>query len=42
MADAIRDENRVPVLMGIDDVTGEPRPIKVDENGRILVSAVIA
>lgn len=42
MAEAGRDDNRVPTLLGVDDVTGLPVKIKVDSNGRILVSAVLA
>lgn len=40
MADsqAARDDNFRPALLGQDDVTGETRPIKVDSNGRVLVS----
>lgn len=37
---AIRDDNFRPVLLGVDDVTGETRPIKVDVSGRVLVSTV--
>lgn len=44
MADenANRDDNRVAVLLAVDDVDGEVRQLQVDSNGRLLVSAVIA
>lgn len=44
MADvnAIRDANRVTVLLGVDDVTGETRPILVDADGKVLISATFS
>jgi len=30
MAEAKRDGNYVPVMMGIDSVTGEPTPLTID------------
>lgn len=42
MAEARRDDNRVPVGLGVNDVTGLPAEIYVDENGRLLVSAIIS
>ena len=30
MAEAPRDGNYVPVMMGIDSVTGLPRPLEID------------
>ncbi len=39
MTDAIRDANQVPVLLGVDDVTGLPRPLLVDADGNLLIAA---
>ena len=36
---AKRDDNFVPVLLGVNDSTGFTQPWKVDSNGRLLVSA---
>lgn len=40
--DGARDDNRVVVLMGVNNVTGLPQEVLVDSNGRILVSAIIS
>lgn len=36
---AIRDDNNVPVALGIDTATGFSRPLQVDSQGRLLISA---
>jgi hypothetical protein len=38
---ATRDANRVPVMLGVDDVTGETREVSVDSDGNILVVATL-
>ena len=42
MAEAPRDNNRVPVLLLTDDTTGLPVSAQRDSNGRLKASAVIA
>lgn len=42
MENAERDDNRVTTLLGVDDVTGLPAKVRLDSNGRILVSAVVS
>ena len=39
MAQAPRDQNQVPVLLAIDDVTGLPRPLLTDAAGNLLIVA---
>lgn len=44
MADeqASRDDNFVPVLLGVDDTTGETRELQLDADGNLLVSGVVS
>jgi len=38
MANAPRDNNRIPTLLAVNDVTGEPQPIRVNSDGEILIA----
>lgn len=38
MAEASRDQNRVTTLLGVNDVTGVTQPIKVNDDGAVLVT----
>lgn len=37
MSEALRDQNRVPTMLGVDDVTGETRPVATDSDGNVIV-----
>lgn len=39
---APRDNNQVPTLLAVDDVTGFTVPVPVDSNGNLLIAATVA
>lgn len=42
MANAKHDDNNVPTLLGVDDVTGLPVAVQVDSSGRIKATATLS
>lgn len=41
MAEAPRDQNRVPAALGVNDITGATQAFKTDADGNLLISAII-
>lgn len=42
MTNAIRDDNNVPVMLGVSAVDGSVQPLQVDENGALKSSATLS